>query len=117
MDEDHRWGLEPPRNARKRPVSVSGLVDAKAMARKYPKTFEAPSDKVLTKIKPGDLVKVSRNDQRFWLSVTGFEKRRIHGTVVNHLGDKNPDLPFGSSIYFSKKNIYALVPQEDVAFV
>ena len=113
MDKDHRFG-ERPAPARAHPLKVE-LVDAKALAKKYPETFEVPMDAHLRKIKPGDLVKVARNGERFWVLVTGFEKRRIHGQVANMLED-NDDLPFGRTIYLQKKNIYSWVPKAEVIF-
>jgi hypothetical protein len=115
VDSDHRFG-DKPTGRRGHPVAVKGLVDAKAKARAHPDTFSVPSEAKLKKIKPGDLVKVARNNERFWVRVTGFEKRRIHGTVANSL-IRNDDLPFGTSIYLSKKNIYSWVPKEEAVFI
>lgn len=100
---------------RRAPVAIKGLVDAKAMAKAHPDTFDVPSAANLKKIKPGDLVKVARNNERFWVVVTGFEKRRIHGAVDNDLL-LNDDLPVGTVIYFQKKNIYSWLPQEEATF-
>ena len=116
MDSDHRFAQNPKgAGGRKKPIAIDGLADAKALARAHPDTFEVPSDAVLKKIKPGDHVKLARNNERFWVYVTGFEKRRIHGTVDNDLL-RNDDLPIGTAIYFQKKNIYSWLPQEEATF-
>jgi hypothetical protein len=114
MDIDHRFGSKTP-GKRAHPTAVTGLVDAKALAKAHSETFGVPSDADLRKLGPGDLVKVARNGERFWVSVTGFEKRRIHGEVANELME-NDDLPFGASIYLQKKNIYSWVPKGEVVF-
>jgi len=88
-----------------RPRKLTGLVDARLLAFEFPETFSAPSDAEIKKIKPGDLVKVCRHGERFWVSVDGFVGRQWHGTVVNDLVF-SPDLSFGDSFYFMKKHIY-----------
>ena len=68
-----------------------------------------------SRIKPGDFVKVARNGERFWLKVTGFEKRRLHGAVANDLV-ANDDLPKGAVIYLQKKHIYSWLPKDEATF-
>jgi len=114
MDIDHRFGQKTP-GKRGRPIAPGDLVDAKALAKAHSETFGVPSDADLRKVGPGDLVKVARNGERFWVSVTGFEKRRIHGEVANEL-EENDDLPFAQSIYLQKKNIYSWVPKDEVVY-
>lgn len=114
LDSDHRFGSKTP-GKRGHPVAVPDLVDAKSRAKAHPETFDVPSDADLRKLGPGDLVKVARNGERFWVTVTGFEKRRIHGEVANELGE-NDDLPFGTSIYLQKKNVYSWVPKDEVVY-
>ena len=65
----------------------------------------APSDAAISKLKPGDYVKVARNGERFWVKVTGYIGRRWHGIVDNRL-TMNDDLEPGEPIFFMKKNIY-----------
>lgn len=101
-------GFPVPNAARAR--VVKGLLDARAVNKKHPETFEVPSYARLKKVKPGDSVKISRNNERFWITVTGFEKRRIHGVVDNKL-IFNDDLPLGTKIYFQKKHILSYVPK------
>lgn len=111
MDVDHRFPGRVTANAasRARAKALDGLIDAQAMHRKHPRTFQVPTAASKAAIKPGDFVKVARNDERFWVRVTGFEKRRIHGAVDNKLKKRlNKDLPLGKKIYFQKKHIYAI---------
>lgn len=93
------------RNPGGHPRVVKGLVNAKAMAKAHPKTFEVPPESRLKKLKPGDFVKVARNNERFWVRLTGWVGKRWHGTVANDL-ILNDDLKYGESIFFTKKNIY-----------
>jgi len=78
------------------------------MAFEFPETFELPTDSQIRKIKPGDLVKVARNGERFWVRVDGYVGRKWHGTVSNDL-IQNDDLDLGDSIFFAKKNIYTVM--------
>lgn len=94
-----------PGTARKSPRVIRGLANARALALEYPDTFEVPSDAYLKKLKPGDLIKVARNNERFWVRLDGYVGRKYHGTVANDL-IFNEDLKFGDSIYFMRKNIY-----------
>lgn len=114
MDLDHPFAMPVAPN-RTHPISVEGLLDAASMRKKHPATFEVPPQKELQGIKPGDIVKVSRNGERFWVTVTGFEKRRIHGQVSNEL-ERNHDLPFGETIFFQKKNVMSYVPKRCVTY-
>jgi len=98
------------RNPGGHPRAVKGLVNAKLMAKEHPETFFVPSDAEIKRVKPGDFVKLARNDERFWVRVTGWVGKKWHGTVANEL-ICNDDLPYGSSIYFTKKNIYDVMRQ------
>jgi hypothetical protein len=103
------------RRSKSHPRKVDGLADARALARKYPKTFTVPSEVTLKKLKPGDYVKVARNDERFWLKLDGYVGRRWHGTVANELlKNRNPDLDYGESIFFMRKNIYDAMPRKEM---
>jgi hypothetical protein len=93
------------RNFRGTPRKIKGLLNAGLMAKRHPKTFFVPSDAAIRKIKPGDFVKVARNRERFWLRVTGWVGKKWHGTVANKL-ILNDDLSYGTSIFFTRKNIY-----------
>lgn len=86
------------------PREVKGLESAKLLAFTHD-TFKVPPASVLKKLKPGDYVKVARNNERFWLRLTGYVGRRWHGRVSNNL-KLNEDLKCGDPIYFMKRNIY-----------
>jgi hypothetical protein len=93
------------KGSKDRPRKLEGLVNARLLAFEFPDTFETPSDADIKKIKPGDFVKVCRNNERFWIRVDGFVGRKWHGTIDNDLG-LNPDLACGESIFFMRKHIY-----------
>lgn len=114
MDLDHPFAL-PVKASRAHPTKVTGLLDAPAMRKRHPTTFEVPPQSELRSIAPGDIVKLSRNGERFWVTVTGYEKRRIHGQVSNEL-ERNDDLSFGESIYFQKKNVLSYVPKRCITY-
>jgi len=104
FDKDH-ISPGPKRKSKKTPRTVKGLVNARLCAFEFPETFQVPLDSTIRKLKPGNLVKVARNGERFWVRVDGFVGRKWHGTVVNELS-LNEDLDYGDSIYFMRKHIY-----------
>lgn len=87
------------------PMALTGLVDAHAMARKHPSTFSIPPTSDLDTIMDGSLVKICRNNERFWVLVHAREKDRITGEVNNRLVH-NPDLPTGTMVTFKWKNVF-----------
>jgi hypothetical protein len=57
------------------------LVNAADMARRYPDTFERPSDSAIKRLGPGDFAKVCADGERFWLRVTRAAYPYFAGTV------------------------------------
>lgn len=93
-DLSHVQAYEPSRISNP-PIKVKEL-------RNRPDTVDVPS---LSKLKVGDMVKISRNGERFWVKVVGFQRTKIHGAVANDL-IFNEDLPQGTQIVFYKKHIF-----------
>ena len=91
------------------PIHVTGIENASVLAKKH-KNFDVPASGRLQKIRPGDHVRVMRNGERFWLTVSGFEGKKIIGSAQGGLV-RNKDIPFGTNIYFLKKNIVAIHPK------
>jgi hypothetical protein len=79
--------------------------DAQALARQYPETFEAPSHKELSKLGPGDRVKVCRSNERFWCTIEEMDGERVFATVEYDLLDDHP-FELGDLIEFEKRNIF-----------
>jgi hypothetical protein len=72
---------------------MTKLVDAQAMARRYPDTFEAPTDAELLTIEPRGFVKVSRCGERFWCQVIGGGGKYVIAHIANALvKDDNQDI-------------------------
>lgn len=88
------------------PKTVKGLVNARLLAGESD-SFVVPSDASITRLKPGDYVKLCRNNERFWVKIDGYIARKWHGTVSNKLV-RNEDLNLGDKIFFMRKNIYDL---------
>jgi len=61
------------------------FVDAQAMAKAHPHTFEVPSPEDLANIKIGDSVKICAQRERFWATVTKFDGFNIEAIVDNDL--------------------------------
>jgi hypothetical protein len=107
FDRDHSRANPKKKSSRSRstPRKIKGLVNARLLAFEFPETFVTPSDAVIKKLKPGDFVKVARNNERFWVRIDGFVGRRWHGTIDNYLINQS-DIEYGDKIYFMRKNIY-----------
>ncbi len=84
------------------------FTDAQKVARMYPDTFWVPDlDDLLTKVKPGSLVKVCVSDERFWCIVNSIEDAKITATIDNDLLNTDMHgLNFGDIITFIHENIY-----------
>lgn len=85
---------------------IVDLANAGNLARNF-HSFESPPESEIRKLKPGDFVKLARNQERFWVCVSGYIGRRWHGSIANDL-KRNDDLSRGESIFFMRKNIYDL---------
>lgn len=100
---------------------MTRFIDAQAMHRKHPKTFEVPSVASISALKPGDHVKIAAivggkgnpSAERFWVKLTKTGKQ-LEGTVANDLAFVK--LKHGAKVRFSPKNIYATMPQKKSLF-
>lgn len=86
------------------PTPGDDFMDAQAMARETPDTFEAPGTNELNSIKPGSLVKVCDGQERFWVIVRGVKGNTISGEVDNEL--LGGQYALGELISFEKRNVY-----------
>jgi hypothetical protein len=75
------------------------------MHKKHPDTFEAPTKEELDALKVGNIVKVSHNNERFWVTITAIDKDIITGKVDNVLIRPQP-FKYGDIIKFKKHHIY-----------
>jgi hypothetical protein len=82
------------------------LVNAEEMARQYPDTFEVPSSSVLRKLHKGDLVKVSKPGERFWVEIVSRKGNTFLGRVDNPL--LFGDVGYGDHIEFHACNVYSV---------
>lgn len=86
------------------------FVDAQDMHRNHPQTFEVPSNEDLNGISKYDFVKVSCNNERFWIEVTSVDGDKIKGTVSNGLFmEGNEELVFGKEIEVTKNNVFDII--------
>ncbi len=83
------------------------FVDAQEMHRKYPATFEVPPDDSLSLLSSGDRVKVSHNNERFWVAVKGIFGDTIAGMVDNCLICEHP-FSHGDVITFEKRHVHSI---------
>ncbi len=84
------------------------FVDAQAMHKQYPSTFQAPSMEELRKIRPGHMVKVSSSGERFWVRVLDRKLFMIIGRVDNELINTDQHgLRLGNIIAFHQNCVYS----------
>ena len=83
------------------------FIDAQKMARKYPKTFEAPTQEELGALEVGHLVKVCDEvaGERFWTIIKHIDGDVITAEVNNYLICVD-DYGVGDEIVFEKRHIY-----------
>jgi len=96
----------------KQKIHAPTLVNAAAMARAHPTTFQRPTVRQLDSICPGNIVKVCDNWERFWVIVTrrdddGF----IVGKVDNFLVQKKA-YNRGALVRFGAENVYEILVGE-----
>ena len=84
------------------------FVDAQKLKQAQPKTFGVPTVKQLAKLKKGDYVKVSHNEERFWVILTGVRGKRLEGTVSNELICDQPFV-LNDTITFEKRHVYNIL--------
>ena len=82
------------------------LVDAQQMAKEFPDTFEAPSASDLSKLRAGDIVKVSNNSERFWVQIISRSDDMFLGCVDNAL--LSGRVRYGDHIQFHACNVFAI---------
>lgn len=84
------------------------FVDAQEMAKKHPDTFGCPSQNELSAIKVGYNVKVSYNNERFWVLVKKINGDEVVGQVDNDLVLEQP-FSCGNLIRFEKRHVYDIL--------
>lgn len=82
--------------------------DAQKLKRDHPKTFGVPTVKQLAKLKKGYYVKVSHNEERFWVILTEVRGKRLKGTVTNALVYDQP-FSLDDTIIFEKRHVYNIL--------
>jgi hypothetical protein len=74
------------------------FLDAQVMATHHPATFWAPSMEELAKLEVGDYIKVSRDDERFWVELTLVSLGTLQGKVVNSLMNQHDEFNFDDKL-------------------
>jgi hypothetical protein len=99
---------------RQKRESPKTLVDAAAIARAHPNTFEVPTDDDLKGLAPGDAVKVAANSERFWVLLTVVTPAGgMIGTVDNHLvAQPRGGYKYGDIVELRRRHIYDVVKRE-----
>jgi hypothetical protein len=82
------------------------LVDAQQMAKEFPDTFEAPSSSDLSRLRAGDVVKVSKRDERFWVQIVSRRDDIFLARVDNCL--LSGRVGYGDLIQFHECNVFEI---------
>jgi len=86
------------------------FIDAQEMAKKHPKTFDAPSWSVLDTLNKGDYVKVCPEHERFWVIIDEVKGNKIKGTVDNDLVcTEDHGIRLGDKLEFEKRHVYQVM--------
>lgn len=84
------------------------FVDAQAVHRVHPGTFEVPDKATLARIEPGWLVKASAHGERFWIRITDVGPGgRMTGRVEDSL--VTPLLRRGDTVALRRKHVYDVI--------
>lgn len=91
------------------------LVNATAMAKANPATFDVPDAAELAALKPGDLVKVAirigDTGERFWVELTEVNASLLTGRIDNDLlGAQLHGIQYNDIIQFTRDNVYSCTP-------
>lgn len=82
------------------------LVDAKQQSIENPDTFEYPEEE-LKDLKEGDYVKVSHNEERFWVMLTRMNGDNLVGFVNNDLVRKH-QFKCDDKVSFEKRHVHQI---------
>jgi hypothetical protein len=114
-DRDHTAPGKPCGCMHRNPKAAFRLRDAAQMAKKYPRSFKAPTVKELASIQPGDFVKVCAVEgERFWVQVQRVG-REIKGELANDLVLIEGN--YGDPITLMAHEVYDVLPQGELATV
>lgn len=92
------------------------FMNAKEMHAMHPDTFSVPSDSEINALKPGSIVKVCCNNERFWVQLTEVDtaSSQLKGVVNNELvAPENSHLSLGTEIEFKNENILSIYDEDD----
>jgi hypothetical protein len=89
------------------------LVDAQALGRKKPETFQVPPGhrlSLLAELELEPFAKVclenAEHGERFWVKITGSADGLYEGTVANNLLPGRWDVKMGDVIRFQRRHVY-----------
>ena len=90
-------------------------IDAQAMKQAHPATFESPSARELSAIKPGYFAKINNGRERFWVEVTAVNRRTenpalhlITGRIDNLLVGGDYGYDFNDLVQFEGRHIHSV---------
>jgi len=95
----------------KKPIKSPAFVNAVAMAKAHPDTFDVPPRSKREGVRMGQLVKVCCCEERFWVEVTGaLRLKKIYtGRIDNDLVHTDRHgLSYDDLVMFCPDNIYAI---------
>lgn len=87
---------------------MAEFIDAQAMARERPKTFDTPTQQTIKNLLPGDFVKVCAAGERFWVKLQTIDGSTLRGSVSNDLVLCH-GLNHGDNVTLEARHIYAVM--------
>lgn len=85
-------------------IKTPMLVNAVEMNHAHPETFQLPDVEEIESLTEGSLVKVSDNQERFWVEIVRRQNDVLVGRVDNHLFSRK--LKYNDLIQFCTANVY-----------
>jgi hypothetical protein len=93
-------------------MRLTHLRDAQLLARQNPKSFKAPSLEELGRLKAGDMVKVCRYGERFWIHLQKVSEDRLDGIIANAIAlEENLDIQQGRPVHCQPRHVYEILPE------
>ncbi len=113
-----KWLPKPIYDLYLRHFGTYTLEDPRSTAKSAPYTYFLPSESKLSKLQPGDLVKLvfcshpegkKWDAERMWVEITQITSDGLHGTL-NNIPFDMPQLKVGDSVQFQIFHVFDIIP-------
>lgn len=92
----------------------NGFLDAQERHKRYPETFECPSQSDVYSIKKGDFVKVCTGNERFWTLILKISKEGVITAKVDNDLILPHTFKYDDVITFNRNNILNIIKSSNL---